>query len=195
MWVPATCKSQAEGIQWRLFCPQSQKGGSDESSLAIDELWAGYEQSIAQARDPFVKSCEVVVASAVRKGELGVSKALNAELKAFADKWTLPRDKAFALAVASQKKKVAAANTTLLRDYTKAGAALTKKGGTTQTDALRAGEESVLARVEVAGKRTANQDRRKSLAEQYWLCVRLCFPIAAIHWDPGIPITGHITIA
>lgn len=151
MWMPAAFGGASEGNQWRLVRPEPKQGSQDETSLSLDGAWAEYEQSIARARDSFVKTCDAAIASAKRKGDPSASEALNAELKAFDNEGKLPSDKAFAIAVATLKKKVASANTTLLRDYTKAVASLAQKGDTAQADALQAEQESVFARAEVVG--------------------------------------------
>lgn len=153
--MPAAFGSESEGGQWRLVRPEPKEGARDETAISLDESWAEYEQSVARARDQFIKSCEPVVATARRKGDLRVVEALDAERKAFDEKGALPTDKAFALAVATLKKKVASANTTLLRDYTKAVAGLTKKGDTAQANALQSEQDAVFARADMAGGRKA----------------------------------------
>lgn len=146
----SACGAESAGSQWRLVRPEPE-GARDEASLALDESWAEYEQAVTRARDQFIKSCDPVIAAARRKGDPRVVEALAAETKAFDEQGTLPTDKAFALAVATLKKKVASANTTLLRDYTKAVASLTKKGDTARVNVLQAEQDSVFARADVVG--------------------------------------------
>lgn len=150
-WMPAACGAESEVGKWWLVRPEPKEGTQDEASLSLDESWAEYEQSVARAREQFIKSCEAIVTAARRKGDARAVEALAAEQKAFDAEGALPTDKAFAMAVATLKKKVASANTTLLRDYTKAVTGLTKKGDAARANALQAEQDSVFARADIAG--------------------------------------------